>query len=107
MPYLDKLDLLDAMYSTPASMSVCVNTDECFGMMRMKQMMFNLVSSFPEADVVPAQHGQWIEEEESNGDPYYICSVCNAEFVCVEGTPDENQYYYCPNCGARMDGDGE
>lgn len=60
--------------------------------------------SIPAADVAPVRHGKWIEKEDPNGDPYYVCSVCNAEFVCVEGTPDENQYYYCPNCGARMDG---
>jgi DNA-directed RNA polymerase subunit RPC12/RpoP len=61
------------------------------------------LEAIPAADVAPVRHGRWIEEEDPNGDPYYVCSVCDAEFVCVEGTPDDNQYYYCPNCGARMD----
>ena len=30
----------------------------------------------------------------------YRCSTCDAKYSDVEG------YKYCPNCGAKMDGDG-
>lgn len=46
------------------------------------------------------EHGQWIER-----DPYvniFECSNCNYWFVLEDGSPAENNYNYCPNCGAKM-----
>ena len=43
--------------------------------------------------------GEWVERD--NGD-YYECSACGDAFVLLEGTPYDNYYNYCPNCGARM-----
>lgn len=47
--------------------------------------------------------GYWIEREDSYGDPYYECSKCKESFVLIDGTPRDNLYNYCPNCGARME----
>ena len=56
-------------------------------------------------DVQPVVHGKWIEMRDPWGDdPYYNCSCCNDAFVLMEGTPKDNNYNFCPNCGARMDG---
>ena len=46
---------------------------------------------------------EWIEDEDMYGDPIYHCSNCNEHFVLEEGTPTDNWYFYCPNCGAKMD----
>lgn len=72
----------------------------------------------PTADVAPVMHGVWIpvHESEISGwnpevagiDPIggYICSACKNEAIY-----DCNDKFvlsdYCPNCGARMDGDAE
>lgn len=48
------------------------------------------------------RHGKWIEHTDSILDTYYDCSACGESFYLVEGTPDENCYKYCPNCGADM-----
>lgn len=58
--------------------------------------------SIPAADVAPVAHGRW-----ENGNP--ICPVCDenkfrdldADIWCDWLPP------YCPNCGARMDGDSD
>ncbi len=47
-------------------------------------------------------HGKWIEQSDNYGDPYYECSVCEDAFITLEGTPKENHYNFCPNCGADM-----
>lgn len=47
------------------------------------------------------KQGKWIEREDPNGDIYYDCSECGESFVLIEGTPSENLYNYCPNCGSR------
>ena len=44
------------------------------------------------ADVAPVRHGRW--DLDMSG---AWCSVC--------GEYSEGEYIYCPNCGARMDGD--
>ena len=50
----------------------------------------------PTADVAPVVHGRWVD----NGIPDSMlsgCSVCG--FTC-----GSSSFFYCPNCGARMDG---
>lgn len=46
--------------------------------------------------------GHWIEQEDFNGDTYHDCSKCGESFCLIEGTPTDNLYKYCPNCGAKM-----
>lgn len=66
------------------------------------------VESAPAADVAPVAHGKWIEQEDQMLDVYYTCSVCKEDFY-IETTgyteKDMFLYTYCPNCGAKMDGD--
>ena len=53
-------------------------------------------------DVQPVRRGKWI------GDEVIQCSICN---FTLNGNAYERivrKYFkYCPNCGARMDGDTE
>lgn len=59
------------------------------------------VASFPAADVAPVVHGRWSDAgfgELPKHAPYgWACSVCG-------GISFNNEYIYCPNCGAKMDG---
>lgn len=50
--------------------------------------------------------GKWIEHEDWY-DTYYECSSCGEAFSLIEGTPEDNEYNYCPNCGADMRGEEE
>ena len=52
-------------------------------------------------DAVEVVHGRWIDEY-----PYVRCSECNAEWVNCRTDNEPSLFYYCPNCGAKMDGDG-
>lgn len=66
--------------------------------------MLDEVDCFQSAsDVAPVVHGHWIEQEDGNLDTYYTCSSCKEDFDLIAGTPCENLYNYCPNCGAKMD----
>ena len=60
----------------------------------------NVIARFPKEDVVEVRRGEWKVETTHNGctfDYDCVCSVCGKS-----GTPN---YNYCPNCGARMDGE--
>ena len=58
---------------------------------------FDLVEEFPAADVQPVKHGRWIQLNQ-NAEPTALkCSLCG-EISCCRGM-------YCPDCGAKMDGE--
>lgn len=62
----------------------------------------------PSADVAPVRHGRWESFEDVFMETCYECSECGLAFYLADGgTPKENKYHYCPNCGARMDGEVE
>lgn len=52
-------------------------------------------------------HGEWIDESDGWQEGTFMCSSCNMEFVLIEGTPEDNEYHFCPNCGASMRKEGE
>ena len=64
---------------------------------------FSEIERLPAADVAPVVHGHWEVVEEMYGDIHWRCSVCGIEWCFIEGTPEENETNYCPNCGAKMD----
>lgn len=50
-------------------------------------------------DVAPVRHGRW--ETHSDRPDSLICSVCKCGFDMWKHDP----HNYCPNCGAKMDGE--
>ena len=66
--------------------------------------MLDEVECFKTADVAPVAHGRWeVSTDEWFETDVYTCSKCRESYVLVEGTPKENLWHYCPNCGAKMD----
>lgn len=66
------------------------------------------INSIPAADVAPVVHARWISWEEAGNfvpsPDRHECSVCHdAAQVLVNGF--ELLSDYCPNCGAKMDGE--
>ena len=63
----------------------------------------NAIANAPTVDAVEVVNGRWelVEYQSSpfGVDQEYQCSIC--------GTPTEEDYRtrYCPNCGAKMDGE--
>ena len=66
-----------------------------------------LIASTPTVDAVEVVHGRWMHDEnyESWVDKC-VCSVCNSD--APSGLRKLSmQTNYCPNCGAKMDGDNK
>ena len=57
------------------------------------------IDSLPAADVAPVRHGEWEIVVGSNGKEYMVCTCCR---VSQDLT---GVFAYCPNCGAKMDGE--
>ena len=65
---------------------------------------------FPSADLVPVRHGEWIQTKEPLGwkdIDCVMCSACEDKWIMDEEYDLDfykEQWIYCPNCGAMMDG---
>lgn len=59
------------------------------------------IDAIPVADVEPVRRGKWICIGDI--DEYiFECSECHEIYCLNGGTPKEQQYNYCPNCGAKL-----
>ena len=81
--YIDKQAFLDYMKRTDRYFSVKFD-----------------IENFPNADVAPVRHGQWISKNDHGYEWVFVCSNCDY----VDGYPFNDRPNYCPNCGAKMDG---
>lgn len=57
------------------------------------------IKYMPAADVQEVRHGQWKDANET-----FECSICGYSF---ENEGYMHFFYFCPTCGARMDGEKE
>ena len=65
---------------------------------------YEAVEAVPSADVQPVRHGKWIPKfngQFKGGAYWFDCSVCGRIVPDVRN----GGWNYCPNCGARMDGE--
>ena len=64
------------------------------------------VKDFQTVDAVEVVHGMWV----SSGCGFDCCSKCRMVYadgyLTAMGIKPRTQFNYCPNCGAKMDGDG-
>ena len=60
----------------------------------------NIIRRMPTIDTEPMKHGTW-RKGENFGGKFRDCSVCNVRHYNV------SFWKYCPNCGAKMDGEAE
>lgn len=52
----------------------------------------------PTVDAEPVRHGRWAHHKGGYSD-HYECTVCGEGIVLTA------RFRYCPNCGAKMEGD--
>lgn len=70
-----------------------------------------ILKEAPAADVQEIKHGKWIETQEPLGwcdVDCAECSVCHESWIIDEDSSIddyESMWHYCPNCGAKMDGE--
>ena len=63
-----------------------------------------LMVEAPTADVQEVKHGEWFLLDECANEGVY-CSLCHKKVYKKDYANQKIKSKYCPNCGARMDGD--
>lgn len=74
------------------------------------KMVATWLEEAPIVDAVEVVHGRWIKTNKYDEDSSVQCSKCLMEFDYIDGVcylvTGSELPHYCPNCGAKMDGDG-
>ena len=92
----DEVRLIDAELLTTNIAQIAKNCARSDAQKALIGRILYMIDNMPIIEAEPVKHGRW----EINCDGYYpYCCNCKNEPQGREMT------LYCPNCGARMDGD--
>ena len=98
----DEKRLIDADFTKTAIKDYVANNEVSEGFAEIAGLICNMLDACETVYAVKVVHGWWLKGTKSliSGSIIvgHCCSVCN-EFSVINSN-------YCPNCGAKMDGDG-
>lgn len=67
--------------------------------------VYAVIENAPAADVAPVVHGRW-EHDGGDFSDIWKCTACGEDwFFEYDPTDADTPVKYCPDCGARMDGE--
>lgn len=83
-----------------------IDADELIKTLNREGIPFNddvnyFILSAPAADVQEVRHGRWEFDF-----LWYVCSSCG-KHISFATLDDDSEPAFCPNCGSRMDLEGE
>lgn len=86
------LDALDELFDT-----------NYWGNTALMDKVMDTVNNQKPADVAPVTHSHWKEYIDLDGNVYPECVNCGLIWWLDDGTAEDNEMFYCPKCGAKMD----
>lgn len=103
--YLDRDDVLNVIdYIRTKYISVYNRRDKCSQFWADTIRYFEKqINNLDDYDVEPVRHAKWVLIDECANEGVY-CSNCHKEVYRAEYANQKVKSNYCPNCGAKMDG---
>ena len=90
---------IEAVYEALRTPLPCYGNDLLQDSMTLaKAIVKNIPSAEPER-----KKGKWVYKPNEYDDSTYECSQCGEPWTLIDGTPEENNMKFCPNCGAKLD----
>ncbi len=62
--------------------------------------LLDFIDDLPTIEAVPVVHGEWVESK-CLDECFWVCSKCKFP---IQALAVPTLYYFCPICGAKMDG---
>lgn len=87
-------NLIDRDALTKMIKSICCHAED-------ETDLLDALKEMPTIDAVEVVHGTWVHEFGG----FVNCSECGASPL-LDGEREYVETNYCPNCGAKMDGEG-
>lgn len=86
------------------------NSDYMTGYLCALSVTEGIIAGMPTAEDAHSSHGEWKDDNRLTHSSKFRCSVCDGLAYFVQPTRDKGwkrccPYKYCPNCGAKMDGE--
>ena len=113
-PYTDKFvrDTIDRQAAIDAFLTELTERERknllhTWSTVEVKYFVVDMLEKLPSAQP-ERKKGKWIAQEDELGEyasGCFECSNCHEVFWVESGTPQDNEYNYCPNCGADMRGE--
>ena len=98
--------VLNELIGAKAGLSM-IQTDYEAIIDEMLDIFANVINRQPAIDAVPVVHARWIYKvayvSHAHVTNIIYCTACQRGFHRLDGV----NFTFCPNCGARMDGDAE
>ena len=81
-----------------------IGDDYVSELVEQKKVFDTIIDVQPTVDAEPVRHGKWIHNKWSEMRHDYDCSLCGCRITGVDPfSLSATAYYYCPECGAKMD----
>ena len=91
----DEVKLVDAKLLTTNIAQIAKNCARSDAQKALVGRILFMIDNMPTIEAEPVKHGRWIDT--GSGQECSICKEIQYGY--------DNGRHYCPNCGARMDGD--
>lgn len=98
---ISRKEAMDAIMSTEPFI-VEINGEQYVGQKTSDVM--DVLQALPSAEP-ERKKGKWLHKPNEYDDDTYECSRCGEPWTLIDGTPEENNMNFCPNCGADMRGE--
>ena len=107
--YIRKADAVDAVeFGITLASAINIETGERTELFQREndelREAVKRIKDIEPADVAPVVHGKWIDEDPAFAEYFANCSVCGYE---IDVHNERGYFNFCPNCGAKMDAQGE
>jgi hypothetical protein len=89
MRLIDADAAIDRYYAEYKKQDICDGGED-------RDWLKRCIDEAPTIEAEPVRHGRWVVQDE--GRTRFMCSECKAKNYDGSGR-------YCPNCGAKMDGE--
>ena len=95
---IDANALVETIVNTPSEVAQIHTYNVLSSLAERQHEILNIIDNAPTVDAVEVVHGRWHDVALRYTEVKEECSVCHG-VVRVHG------FRYCPNCGAKMDGE--